>query len=68
MLIDIYIIMRVFIKKSAYQISINREKTTTNKVPTQALWEFSISSLSLLVKSFEEEIQPFEDYVDTAKG
>ena len=41
MLVDIDIIMRVFMKKTSYQISKNKGRTTTNKVPMQALWEFS---------------------------
>ena len=69
MLVDLDIIMRVFIIKTSYQMSINRVRTTTTQGTQCKLCENSLlSSLSLLVKSFEEEIQPFGDRVDTARG
>ena len=57
-----------FYKKSTYQMSINRGKTTTTQDVHAKSYENSlISYLSLSVKSFEEEIQPFGDRVDTAR-
>ena len=38
---------------------------TTTQGPHTALREFSLSSLSLLVKSFEKEMQLSGDLVDT---
>ena len=68
MFVDIDIIMRVFMKKILYQMSINMGRTTTTQGSHTSLCENSLlSSLSLLVKSFEEEIQPSGDRVDTAK-
>ena len=44
-------------------------RTTTTKGAHASLVRIlSFFSLSLLVKSFEEEIQPFGDRVDTARG
>ena len=57
-----------FYKKSTYQISINRERTTTTQCPCKPCGNFLMSFLFLLVKSFEGEIQPFRDRVDTARG
>ena len=58
-----------FYEKTSYQISINREKTTTTKkCPCKPCGNSLLFYLSLLVKSFEEEIQPSGDRVDTAKG
>ena len=55
--------------KISYQMSINRGITTTNQGTHARRNENSlISSLSVLVKSFEEEIQPSEDCLDTARG
>ena len=56
-------------KKTSYQMSINSERTTTTKgTPCKPCGNSLLSSLSLLVKSFEEEIQPSGDRVDTARG
>ena len=38
------------------------------KCPYKPYENFLLSSLSLLVKSFEEEIEPFGDRVDIARG
>ena len=65
---DIDIIMRVFIKKTSFQMSINRERTTTTVGAHASLVGILSLSLSLLVKSFEEEIQPSGYLVDTARG
>ena len=59
MLADIDIIMRVFYEKYTYLMTINREIFCENSL---------FSSLSLLVKSFEEKIQPSRDHVVTTKG
>ena len=57
MLVDINIIMRVFSEKSTYQMSINRGRTTTIQGAHASLVKIiSFLLLSLLVKSFEEEI------------
>ena len=58
-----------FYKKTSFQMSINRGRTTTNKASHASLVGISLhSSLSLLVKSFEEEIQLAGDRVDIARG
>ena len=59
-----------FYEKSTYQMSINRVRMiTTQGAHTTIVRILSfLLSLSLLVKSFEEEIQPFRDYVDNARG
>ena len=63
------IIKRVFIKKSTYQMTINKGENDQNSRCPCKLYENSlISSLSLLVKNFEEEIQPSKDYVHTVTG
>ena len=51
-----------FYEKNSYQMSINRGRMTTTK--GHSLYSY----LSLLVKSFEEEIQLSRDRVDTARG
>ena len=56
-------------KKNSHQMSINRVRTTTTQgAPCKPCENSLLSSLSLLVKSFEEEIQPSGDRMDTAKG
>ena len=56
-------------KKTSFQMSINRGKMTTNsRCPCQPCGNSLHSSLSLLVKSLKEEIQTSEDRVDIAKG
>ena len=58
-----------FYEKTSYQMSINNERTSTTKgAPWKPCGNSLHSSLSLLVKSFEEEIQLFGDRVDTARG
>ena len=58
-----------FYEKTSYQMSINKGRTTTTKgVHAKPCGNSLHSSLSLLVKSFEEEIQPSRDRVDTARG
>ena len=48
-----------FCEKTLYQMSINRERTTTSQDAHASLVGIlSFLLLSLLVKSFEEEIQP----------
>ena len=50
-------------------MSISRGRMNTTQGPHAGLVVNSlISSLSLLVKSFEVEIQLFGDYVDTIRG
>ena len=46
-----------FYEKTSYQMSINRGRTTTTKGAHASLVGIHLSSLCLLVKSFEEEIQ-----------
>ena len=63
------IIMIVLYEKSTYQMSINRERRTTNSgYPCKPCENSLFSFLSLLVKSFEEMIQLFGDHVDTTRG
>ena len=45
-----------------------REKDHNSRCPCKPYENSLISSLSLLVKSFEEEIQPSENRVDMARG
>ena len=69
MLVDIDIIMRVFIKKNLIpNICKYGENDHNSRFPCKPCEISLISSLSLLVKSFEDEIQPFGDSVDTARG
>ena len=50
-------------------MSLNKGRTTiTHGAHTSLMGILSFFSLSLLVKSFEEEIQPFRDCGDTATG
>ena len=50
-------------------MSINKGRmTTTQGIHASLKGIISFSSLSLLVKSFEEDIQLFGDRVDTARG
>ena len=64
MLVDIYIIT-----KSVYQMSINKERTTTAQgAHANLIRIISFLLFSLLVKNFEEEIQSSEDRVDTSRG
>ena len=44
------------------------ENDHNSRCPCKPCENSLISYLSLLVKSFEEEIQPSEDNVDTARG
>ena len=58
-----------FYEKTSFQMSINRGDDDHNcRCPCKPCGNSLLSSLSLLVKSFEEEIQPSEDRVDAAKG
>ena len=58
-----------FYEKTSYQMSINRGEDDHNlRGPCKPCGNSLHSSLSLLVKSFEEEIQPSGDRVDTARG
>ena len=55
-------------EKSTYQMSINRGEQSEIKVPMQACGNSLLPSLSLLVKSFDKDIQPSRDNVDTVRG
>ena len=68
MLVDIVIIMWVFYEKCTYQMSINKGRMTTTQGAHASLVGSFLSSLSLLVKSIEEDIQPSRDRVDTTRG
>ena len=58
-----------FYEKSLYQMSINIKRMTITQGAHASLVKFFlISYLSLLVKNFEEEIQPSKDCEDTARG
>ena len=69
MLVDTNIIMRVFMKKTSYQMSIKKgENDHNSRCPCKPCDNSLLSSLSLSVKSLEEEIQPSGDRVDTSRG
>ena len=56
-------------KKSIYEMSINRGRMSTTQGAHESLVRIiSFLFLSLLVKSFEEEIQASRDCVDTTRG
>ena len=57
-----------FYEKTSFQMSINRGRTTTTEGAHASLVGILSFLLFLLVKSFEEEIQPSGDRVDTARG
>ena len=58
-----------FYENTSYQMSINKGRTTTTQgIHASLMGILSFYSLSLLVKSIEEEIQPSRDRVDTARG
>ena len=58
-----------FYEKNSYQMSINRGRTTTIEGdPCKPCENSLLYSHSLLVKRFEEEIQPSGDRVDTTRG
>ena len=58
-----------FYEKSIYQMTINRERTTTIEGAFASLVGIlSFWSFYLLVQSFENEIQPSKDHLDTARG
>ena len=58
-----------FYEKTSYQMFINKgENEHNSRCPCKPCENSILSSLSLLVKSFEEEIQPSKDYVDTTRG
>ena len=69
MLVDIDIIMRVFMKKNlipnVYKLG---ESDHNSRCPCKPCENFLLSSLSLCVKSFEEQIQSSRDRMDTARG
>ena len=66
---NIDIIIRVFIKKIIYQMSINKgENNQNSRCPYKYCENSILSSLSLLVKSLEEEIQLSGERVDTSRG
>ena len=68
MLVDIDIIMKVLMKKIIPNVYKSGENDHNSRYPCKPCRNSLHSSLSLLVKSFEEEIQPSEDCVDTARG
>ena len=58
-----------FYEKTSYQMSKNRKRTTTTQgAHARLVGILSFLLFSLLVKSFKEEIEPFKDCVDTARG
>ena len=67
MLVDIDIIMRVFMKNVIPNVNKNGENDYNSRCPCKPCEDSLLSSLSLLVKSFEEEIQPSGDCMDTAR-
>ena len=69
MWVDIDIILRVFMKKililNVYKLG---ENNHNSRCPCKPCENSLLSSLSLFVTSFEEEIQASRDRVDTARG
>ena len=66
---DINISMRIFYENFTYLISINRVgMTTTQGSHARFMKTLSFYSLSLVVKSIEEQIQLSSDYVDITRG
>ena len=60
---------KFFYEKTSYQMSINRERmTTTLGAHASLVGILSFLLFLSLVKSFEEDIQPSGDRVDTARG
>ena len=58
-----------FYEKSIYQMTINRERTTTIEGAFSSLVGIlSFWSFYLLVKRFEKKIQPSKDRLDTVRG
>ena len=58
-----------FYKKSINEMFINKRRMTkSQKCPCKPCENSLLYSLSLLVKSFEEEIQPYGYRVDTVRG
>ena len=58
-----------FYEKTSFQMSISRERTTTTEgAQCKPCRNSLLSSFSLLVKRFEEEVQPSGDCVYTARG
>ena len=55
-----------FYEKTSYQMSINRGRMTTIQGAHASF--LGILSFFSSLQSFEEEIQPFRDCVDTARG
>ena len=69
MLVDIYIIMWAFIKK-VHILNINKlgENNHKSRCACMLYENYLLSFLSLLVKRFDEEIQPSGDRVDNTGG
>ena len=68
MLVDIDIIMRVLLKIYIPNVYKYGENDHNSRCLCKTFRNYLISSLSLLVECFEEEIQPSRDRVDAAGG
>ena len=68
MLMDVDTIMSIFIKKYIPTVYKYEENDQNSRCPCKRCKNSLISYLSLPVKSFEEDIQAFEDSVDIAGG
>ena len=68
MLVDINIIMRIFMKIHIPNVYKKGENDHNSRCPSKSCVNSLFSSLFLLVKSFEDKIQPSRDCVNTARG
>ena len=69
MLVDINIVLKIFMKILIYPMSINIGRMTTPQGTHASLVKNSpFSSLSLLMMSFEEEIQSSNNHVGITRG
>ena len=57
-----------FYETFTYQLSINKGRATTTQGTHSCIVGILPFLLSLLVKSFEKEIQSSKDFVDTTRG
>ena len=68
MLLDINIIISIFVKSLYKKYLLIGENNHNLRYPYKTFENYLISSLSLLVKSFEEATQPSDNHVNNARG
>ena len=68
MLEDVDIIVRVFIKNVCTKCLYIGENNHNSRCPYKPYENSLIYSLSLLVKSFKEEVQRYRDHVHVVRG